>query len=90
MKVIGASPLGLYRIVLSQSIFIAVVGFGAGVGLAFLFNEIAGDLVPQFITYIRPVDIALVFGITIFMSFVASFMPINRVARVEPATVFRA
>jgi putative ABC transport system permease protein len=90
MKVIGASPLGLYRIVISQSMFIAIVGFGAGVGLAFAFNEVAGDLVPQFITYIRPIDIALVFGITIFMSFIASFMPINRVARVEPATVFRA
>jgi putative ABC transport system permease protein len=90
MKVIGASPLGLYRIVMSQSIFIAVVGFSAGVGLAFLFNEVAGDLVPQFITYIRAQDIALVFGITIIMSLVASFMPINRVARVEPASVFRA
>ena len=90
MKVIGASPLGLYRIVISQSIFIAVVGFGAGVGLAFGFNEVAGDLVPQFITYIRPRDIALVFGITILMSLVASYLPINRVARVEPASVFRA
>jgi len=90
MKVIGASPLGLYRIVLSQSTFIAVVGFGAGVGLAFLFNEVAGDLVPQFITYIRPRDIALVFGITIAMSVIASYLPINRVARVEPASVFRA
>ena len=90
MKVIGASPTGLYRIVLSQSVFIAVVGFAAGVGLAFLFNEVAGDLVPQFITYIRTQDIALVFGITLVMSIIASFMPINRVARVEPATVFRA
>ena len=90
MKVIGASPMGLYRIVISQSMFIAVVGFGLGVGLAFLFNEVAGDLVPQFITYIRAQDIALVFGITVLMSIVASFMPINRVARVEPATVFRA
>ena len=90
MKVIGASPLGLYRIVISQSMFIAVVGFGLGVGLAFAFNEVAGDLVPQFITYIRAQDIALVFGITVLMSIVASFMPINRVARVEPATVFRA
>jgi len=90
MKVIGASPMGLYRIVLSQSIFIAVVGFGAGVGLAFLFNEVAGDLVPQFITYIRTKDIALVFGITIVMSVIASYLPINRVARVEPASVFRA
>jgi putative ABC transport system permease protein len=90
MKVIGASPSGLYRIVISQSMFIAVVGFGLGVGLAFLFNEVAGDLVPQFITYIRAQDIALVFGITMVMSVVASFMPINRVARVEPAAVFRA
>ena len=90
MKVIGASPMGLYRIVLSQSISIAIVGFGAGVGLAFLFNELAGDLVPQFITYIRTQDIALVFAVTIVMSIIASFMPINRVARVEPAGVFRA
>ncbi len=90
MKVIGASPAGLYRIVISQSMFIAVVGFGTGVGLAFGFNEVAGDFVPQFITYIRTQDIALVFGITIFMSVVASYLPINRVARVEPASVFRA
>jgi putative ABC transport system permease protein len=90
MKVIGASPMGLYRIVLSQAIFIAVVGFAGGVGLAFLFNELAGDLVPQFITYIRGRDIAMIFAVTIVMSVVASFMPINRVARVEPASVFRA
>lgn len=90
MKVIGASQMGLYRIVLSQSIFIAVVGFGGGVWLAFLFNEVAGDLVPQFITYIRGKDIAMIFGVTLAMSIIASFMPINRVARVEPATVFRA
>src|SRR5439155_546102 len=30
MKVIGASPLGLYHIVISQSMFIAVVRFGSG------------------------------------------------------------
>jgi len=90
MKVIGASPMGLYRIVVSQAIFIAVVGFGGGVGLAFLFNEVAGDLVPQFITYIRGKDIAMIFAVTLVMSIIASFMPINRVARVEPATVFRA
>jgi putative ABC transport system permease protein len=90
MKVIGASQMGLYRIVLSQAIFIAVVGFGGGVGLAYLFNEVAGDLVPQFITYIRTKDVAMIFGVTLVMSIIASFMPINRVARVEPASVFRA
>lgn len=90
MKVIGASPLALYRIVLSQSTFIAIVGFVAGVALAELFNMVAGDLVPQFITYIRPIDIALVLLATAVMTFVASVLPLHRIARVEPASVFRA
>jgi len=90
MKVLGASPFRLYRIVLSQSAFIAIFGFAAGVGLAFVFNRFAEDLVPQFITYIRLRDIAFVLAVTAMMSFVASYLPINRVARVEPASVFRA
>ncbi len=90
MKVIGASPFRLYRIVLSQSAFIAVLGFAAGVGLAFGFNRVAEDIVPQFITHIRWRDVGFVFGVTALMSFVASYLPINRVARVEPASVFRA
>lgn len=90
MKVIGASPLSLYRIVLSQSIFIAIVGFGMGVGLAFVFNRVAGNAVPQFVTYIRLIDIAYVLGATAVMTFVASVLPLQRIARVEPASVFRA
>lgn len=90
LKVLGASPLRLYRIVLSQSTTIAVLGFGAGVGLAFLFNRVAGDVVPQFITYIRWRDVVLLLGVTALMTFVSTYLPINRVARVDPASVFRA
>jgi putative ABC transport system permease protein len=90
MKALGASPLRLYRTVISQSTIIAVLGFGAGVGLAFLFNRVAGDVVPEFVTYIRWQDILLVLGIATFMTLLASFLPINRVARVDPASVFRA
>ena len=90
MKALGASPLRLYRIVISQSAIIAVLGFGAGVGLAFLFNRVAVDLVPEFVTYIRWQEVALTFGIAAFMTFLASFLPINRIARVDPASVFRA
>jgi putative ABC transport system permease protein len=90
MKVIGASPLSLYRIVLSQSVFIAILGFGLGVALAFVFNRVAGNAVPQFVTYIRPIDIGYVLGATAIMTFVASVLPLHRIARVEPASVFRA
>ncbi len=90
MKVIGASPLALYRIVLSQSTFIAIVGFSLGVALAFLFNRVAGDAVPQFVTYIRLKDIGMVFAATGVMTLAASLLPLQRIARVEPASVFRA
>lgn len=90
MKALGASPLWLYRVVLSQSTLISILGFGSGVGLAFLFNRLAGDIVPQFITYIRWQDVAIVLGAAGVMSFLASYLPINRVARVDPASVFRA
>ena len=90
MKVLGASPLQLYQIVVSQAAIITFLGFGAGVGLAFLFNSVAGDLVPQFRTYIRWQDVALVMLITAFMALIASFIPIYRIARVDAASVFKA
>jgi len=90
MKVLGASPLRLYRIVLGQSSIIAAFGFGIGIGLTFLVNRVAGDLVPQFVTYIRWQDILFVFIFAAVMTFVSSFLPLHRIARVEPAAVFRA
>jgi len=90
MKALGASPWRLYRIVLSQSAIIAGLGFSVGVGLAFLFNRVAGDVVPEFVTYIRWQDVALALGVAALMTFAASLLPINRVARVDPASVFRA
>lgn len=90
MKVLGASPLRLYRIVFSQSATIAALGFGAGVGLSFLFNRVVGDMVPEFVTYIRWQEVALTLAFAAVMTFVASFLPIHRVAHVDPASVFRA
>jgi len=90
LKAIGASPLVLYRLVLSQSLLIASLGFGAGVGLAFVFNSAAEEVVPQFITYIRWQDVSFVLVVTAVMSFVASYLPLHRVARIDPAAVFRA
>lgn len=90
LKAIGASPLTLYRVVLSQSFLISSLGFVAGVGLAFVFNSVAEDVVPEFITYIRWRDVAFVLAVTAVMSFVASYLPVQRVARIDPAVVFRA
>jgi putative ABC transport system permease protein len=90
MKALGASRWQLYRIVLSQSAMVAILGFSVGVGLALLFNRVAGDVVPEFVTYVRWQDVALTLGVAGLMTLVASLLPISRVARVDPASVFRA
>ena len=90
MKVLGASHLRLYTIVLGQSSIIAALGFVIGIGLTFLMNTVARDFVPQFVTYIRWQDIAYVLAVAVVMTFLSSFMPLHRIARIEPATVFRA
>ena len=89
MKVLGASPARLYSIVLGQSAIITGLGFAIGVGSAYVFNYAAEDFVPEFVTFIRWQDVLLTFGIVGVMAIVASFLPINRVARVEPASIFR-
>lgn len=90
MKVLGASRWRLYRIVLGQAAIMAVLGFSAGVGLALLLNRVAREFVPDWATYMRWQEVALAFGLVALMAFLASYLPINRVARVDPASVFRA
>jgi ABC-type lipoprotein release transport system permease subunit len=68
----------------------AILGFSAGVGLALLLNRVAREFVPDWATYMRWQEVALAFGLVALMAFLASYLPINRVARVDPASVFRA
>jgi ABC-type lipoprotein release transport system permease subunit len=42
------------------------------------------------VTYIRLKDVLLVLSATTVMTLVASVLPLQRIARVEPASVFRA
>jgi putative ABC transport system permease protein len=73
MKVIGASPLGLYRIVLSQSIFIAVVGLGV---LGSPSSTRSRVISSRSSSPIRARDIALSSHHHV-MSVIASYPPIN-------------
>jgi putative ABC transport system permease protein len=89
LKAIGASAGQLYRIVLVQGLIVGLVGFAVGVPLALAVNRIAEQRVPEFITLVRWQDVATVFAATLVMAVVAAFIPIRRVARIDPAAVFR-
>lgn len=89
LKAIGASNAFLYEIVVKQSFLTGIAGFLAGIGLTFLTKIFLGDYVPQFVTKIIAKDVALTLSLILVMSVVAAFIPIRRIAHIEPATVFK-
>ena len=90
MKAVGASAGFLYRIVASQSAMLTVAGFITGLFAALLVGCLATSVVPDFSTDFRVGDAAGVLIGTLLMSFLASLIPIHRINRIDPATVFRA
>ena len=90
LKAVGFKNAYLYRVVLEQSIVTGILGFGIGVGLTLLITLYASDLVPQFVTFIRPVDIGFVAAAALLMSAIAAYIPVRRLASIDPVQVFKA
>lgn len=90
MKALGASATQLYRIVLSQSFVLGLVGFAIGVPMAFGVSNLIERFVPEFVALFEWQAIAAVLVAVLAMSLVAAYLPVRRIARIEPAVVFRA
>jgi len=90
LKALGASGAYLYRIVITQSLIVGVLGSLLGV----IASAIAADLIqrsiPEFLTEFWWTDAALVVGGALAMAVVASFVPVRRINGIDPAMVFRA
>lgn len=90
LKAIGVSNRQLYTVVVQQAITAAVAGYLLGAVLALAVSAAAGNVVPEFITEIRWLDAAWIFAVTVLMSVVSSLLPVRRLARIDPAEVFRS
>lgn len=89
LKAIGASGGFLYRVVLSQSLTVGVLGSLAGIAAAVAATHLIRDAVPEFITVLRWVDVGGVFLGALVMGIAASYVPVRRIERIDPAEVFR-
>jgi putative ABC transport system permease protein len=58
--------------------------------LGFIAGKLIQDSVPEFATLYRWQDLLAVFGAALVMSALAAVVPVRRVARIDPAVVFRA
>lgn len=90
LKALGAPGRSLTRIVLEQSLACAGAGFFAGQVLALLAAQATTAVVPQFVTLFRWQDTALVLALATGMSLGAALLPIWRITRIDPLSVFKA
>lgn len=89
LKAIGAPAGYLYRIVLEQSLIVGVLGSTVGITASVVATRTIEGRVPEFITDLRLADAALVFGGALATAIAASYVPVRRIERIDPAEVFR-
>lgn len=89
LKAIGMKNSQLYSVVIQQALIAGVVGYIIGVGLASGLGATVGQYVPQFVYAIRLFDVAWIFGLTLLMAVLAAYIPIRRLAHIDPAEVFK-
>lgn len=89
LKAEGFSNRFLYRVVFEQSLVISVLGFLLGTGATVVVAPYAQDLVPQFVVFVRWQDLLGITGATLLMALIAAFVPVRRLAQIDPVTVFK-
>ncbi|MCH8201090.1 MAG: ABC transporter permease, partial [Chloroflexi bacterium] len=76
--------------VLPESVILTESGFVVGLAAAILLARLAEQMVPEFVTDFRALDLAGVLVAAGLMSVIASLAPIRRINGIDPAMVFRA
>ena len=89
LKAEGFTNRFLYRVVFEQSLVTTALGFLLGAGATVLVAPFAQDLVPQFVVFVRWQDLLGITVATLLMALIAAFIPIRRLARIDPVTVFK-
>lgn len=90
LKAVGATNVYLYNVVLTQSGIAGTLGFILATILTIAGSDVIQNIEPLFVTLVKWEDIAIVAGMTIAMIIVASYIPMRRIMRIDPALVFKA
>jgi putative ABC transport system permease protein len=87
LKAMGARNSHIYRVILSQSVLSAVLGYIFGIGFSLLVVRASeGSNAP----ILLPQEAAIgIFFLTLFMCVSASFLSIRKATNIDPAMVFR-
>ncbi len=90
LKALGGSNMQIYRIIFEQALVSGLIGYFFGVGLTYFVLWLIPQYVSVFVTVTLTSDLLMVFVISMFMSLVASYTPVRRIVKIDPALVFKS
>lgn len=89
MTAIGAGKRALNGVILRQAGIASTIGLALGCALVFPVELLIGEIVPKTEVELSLALFGAVGAASIAMALLASYVPIRRIARLDPAAVFR-
>ena len=89
LKAIGAKGRELIEMILFQATFVALTGYGLGVGLCAALIWIARSHLPDYAAMITFGNLAMAFVMVVIIAAISSYVGVRKVLRIEPFDIFR-
>ena len=89
LKAIGAKGHELIGMILFQASFVALTGYGLGVGLCALLILLARARLPDYAAMITFPNLGMAFAMDLVIASASSYFGVRRVLRIEPFDIFR-
>jgi putative ABC transport system permease protein len=89
LKAIGAKGYELVYMILFQTIFTSLTGYGLGVGLCSLLIAIVKIKIPDYSALINYTNLGAAFIMVLIIAAISSYVGIRKVIKIEPFDIFR-
>lgn len=89
LKAIGARSRVLISMILFQATFVALTGFGLGVGLCALVIAAVRMYIPDYAAVITYSNLVLTFVMVLIIAAISSYFGVRKVLTIEPFDIFR-
>ncbi len=89
LKAIGAKGRELISMILFQASFVALTGYGIGVGLCAGIIWLARLNIPDYAAIITYLNLLMAFVMVVIIAAVSSYVGVRKVLKIEPFDIFR-
>lgn len=89
LKAIGAKGHELIMMIMVQSTFACLIGYGLGVGLATSVMILAKLRMPDYAAQVTNANLSLAFFLVVIIAIFSSYISIRKVLQIQPFDIFR-